>query len=69
MLFGTKKETNSSAQRDKALALINEAFADLETKGDRAYLTGLIEMAFALGAITLNERANLKDRAYKADVR
>ena len=68
MLFGTKKETNSSAQREKALALINDAFADMESATDgafmEAYILGAVELAYKLELVTMNERAEYAERAH-----
>lgn len=62
-MFGKKKVDGAQAQE-----LIAEAIADTDNKCDRAYATGLIEMAFALGAITMNERAALKEKLYAKEL-
>lgn len=44
--------------RRAALEKITEALTDCETSGDYAYVTGLLDMAWELGVITQNERAD-----------
>lgn len=49
--------------REKALTLLNIETAQCETKNDYAFVLGLAEMAFTLGAITQNEKANYNELA------
>lgn len=56
-----KGKTDQSA---KAVAAIQEALADTTTKYDVAYIQGLTDMAFTLGAITMNERAEYATQAH-----
>lgn len=54
--------------KKKAKELIEAAIKETENKNDRAYATGLIEMAYELGAITMNERADYKSELYKLKI-
>jgi hypothetical protein len=60
MLF-TKKAFN----RKIALEKITEALTDCETSGDYNYILGLLDMAWELNCITLNERADYNTIACK----
>ena len=51
--------------RRAALEKITEALTDCETSGDCAYVIGLLDMAYELGVIATNERANYHDTAHK----
>lgn len=62
MLFG---KNNNKA---KAIKLIEAAIEETENKSDRAYATGLIEMAYELEVITMNERAEYKEVLYSKEL-
>lgn len=62
-MFGKKKLDTPLAKK-----LIEDAIQDTENKSDRAYADGLIEMAYELGAITMNERAAYKTTLYTKKV-
>ena len=62
-MFGKRKD---GAQ---AKALIEAAITETETKCDRAYATGLIDMAYALEFITMNERAAYSEKLYKMELK
>lgn len=68
-MFGRKKE--AAPDSAEALALIHEALADLERASGGAflnpYISGLCDMAFTLGAITQNERAEFTSRAHELE--
>ena len=55
--------------KPKAKALIEATIRETETKSDRAYATGLIEMAYELKAITLNEQAAYKEALYRLELK
>lgn len=64
-MFGKKKELTGSAEAHK---LIEDAFADMALTIDGVkgcfYIGGLAEMAFALGAITKQEKIDYQHKAY-----
>ena len=60
-MFGRNKD-NSAAK-----AAIAEALADINDKYGYGYAMGLINMAYSLGAITQNERADYIDTAYQRE--
>ena len=55
---------NSSEDKKKAEALIEETIKAIETASDRAYATGLIDMAFELGAINKERQLQYKAVLY-----
>lgn len=59
-MFGKKIDKSTQAK-----AFIASAIEETETKGDRAYATGAIELAYELELITMNERAALKEKLYQ----
>lgn len=67
-MFGKKKD-NGAALGATAKKLITEAIDDIETKGDLAYAIGLINMAYGLEIITINERANFMELAHKKELK
>lgn len=52
-----------------AKVIIAKSIAEVENKHDRAYATGLIEMAYELEIITMNERAALKEKLYSMQLK
>lgn len=74
----TKKKDNGAAasfatayiadKNAQAKAVIAQAIAEIETAQDRAYATGMIELAYELQIITMNERAALKTKAYEVKI-
>lgn len=64
-----KQPAPTPVNKNKIVELINEAFEDMEGASDctflKGYINGLADAAFELGAITMNERAEYKTRAYK----
>lgn len=47
---------NDKEIRDKAARMIKETIQKAESSSDLSYATGLIEMAFELGVITVKEK-------------
>lgn len=47
---------NDKEIRDKAARMIKETIQKTESSSDLSYATGLIEMAFELGVITVEEK-------------
>lgn len=78
-MFGKKKDTGADVEaivtayvadrNAKAKIVIAEALNDLETKGDLAYTIGLIDMAYKLNIITMNERAAFSEEAHKKELK
>ena len=70
-MFGKKKESIPTYNKEDAYQLIRAAFADMEDVSDgaflSAYISGLSDMAYSLGAITMNERDDYKERAHKKE--
>lgn len=74
-MFGKKKNDGATLEafatayiadkNAKAKVIIAQAIEETENKFDRAYADGLIEMAYNLEVLTMNERASLKELLYK----
>lgn len=60
-MFGKKNAASNLAH-----GIIKEALAELSSKSDKDYALGLIEMAYQLDAISMNERANYQEQALAA---
>lgn len=73
-MFGKKKKNDALEmmiaariieKNVQAKAMIIKAIEEQETKGDLAYTIGLIDMAYELEIITMNERAALGTKAHE----
>ena len=53
----------------KAKALIEETLKDIESASDRAYATGLIDMAFELKTITLKQKTQYLAYLYSMELK
>lgn len=61
-MFGKKKML--ADQRENAKNLITIQIAEISSKMDSAYVSGMIELAFELGLLNRDERADYTNTAY-----
>ena len=60
---------NDIQSKKSAIALIEETIKDVESTSDRAYATGLIEMASELGAISKEQSFRYKAVLYSMKIK
>lgn len=60
---------NDIEDKKKARTLIIDTIKAVENSSDRAYATGLIDMAFELGAINVDEQLKFKAVLYKPELK